>query len=104
MPPRKRTKRTKRDTDPPVEAPAEVLVEEQEPFPLLMLPQLALHLIFSSLRPSEMSGISRSSTLLRSLLLPYVFYAVRFDGSVRDVSLMLEAFLYHRRQRFMKPI
>ncbi|KAI8724420.1 hypothetical protein NCS52_00011200 [Fusarium sp. LHS14.1] len=67
MPPRKRAKR---DVDPPLEAPAEVLVKEQKPFPLLMLPQLVLHLVFSCLKPSEMSGISRSSTLLRSLLLP----------------------------------
>jgi hypothetical protein len=36
--------------------------------------------------------------------LPYVFYAVRFDGTVADVSCMLEAFLYHRRQRFMQPL
>ncbi|RSL64328.1 hypothetical protein CEP54_004816 [Fusarium duplospermum] len=104
MPPRKRTKRTKRDADPPVEAPVEVLVEEQKPFPLLMLPQLVLHLIFSCLKPSEMDGISRSSTFLRSLLLPYVFYAVRFEGTEAEVSGLLEAFLYHRRQRFMKPL
>ncbi|KAM6530577.1 hypothetical protein FSOLCH5_000071 [Fusarium solani] len=95
-----RRKRTKRGAEPPVE----VAVEEQKPFPLLMLPELVFHLIFSCLKPSEMSGISRSSTLLRSLLLPYVFYAVRFDGTVVDVSCMLEAFLYHRRQRFMQPL
>ncbi|EEU44044.1 uncharacterized protein NECHADRAFT_74053 [Fusarium vanettenii 77-13-4] len=77
MPPRKRIKR---DADPPMEAPAEVLVEEQKPFPLLMLPQLVLHLVFSCLQPSEMSGISRSSTLLRSLLLPCFTVSPRRSG------------------------
>lgn len=95
-----RRKRTKRDA----ESLLEVAVAEQKPFPLLMLPELVLHLIFSCLKPSEMSGISRSSTYFRSLLLPYVFYAVRFDGTAADVSRMLEAFLYHRRQRFMQPL
>ncbi|RSL96266.1 hypothetical protein CEP52_011582 [Fusarium oligoseptatum] len=109
MPPRKCIKR---GANPPVEAPAEapaeapveVLVKGQKPFPLLMLPQLALHLIFSYLKPSEMDGISRSSTSLRSLLLPYVFYAVRFEGTAAEVSNQLEAFLYHRRQKFMTPL
>ncbi|WAO82942.1 Hypothetical protein NCS54_00012000 [Fusarium falciforme] len=94
-----RRKRTKRDVESLVE-----VVAEQKPFPLLMLPELVFHLIFSYLKPSEMSGISRSSTSFRSLLLPYVFYAVRFDGTAADISRMLEAFLYHRRQRVMQTL
>ncbi|KAJ3534635.1 hypothetical protein NM208_g7457 [Fusarium decemcellulare] len=61
---------------------------------LAIFPAEVLNKVWSFMDASGLDGISKSSKAFRDLLIPQVFYAVRFDGTEKGVSTMLGDFLH----------